>query len=114
MSGGEIASIMDCKFKVQVAYDPLVYTTICSQVNHSRIVNFTMSNATLEVVAITIIITGIDSYFYYRLSPQPLPGIPYNIEATSHILEDIPARRAWYKNHGDVRRLYKAHQLRKS
>lgn len=108
MSGREIASIMDWEFKVQVAYGPWMYTTICSQVNHSQIVNFTMSNATLAVVAITIILTGFASYFNYRLSPQPLPGIPYDIEATSHILEDIPARRAWYKNHGDVCRLYKA------
>ncbi|KAH7379123.1 cytochrome P450 [Phaeosphaeria sp. MPI-PUGE-AT-0046c] len=71
-----------------------------------------MSSATLYGVAITIAFGAFALYSYIQLYPRPIPGIPFNIEATSQVLGDIPARKAWYKSHGEVRRWYQAQCLK--
>ncbi|KIW22942.1 uncharacterized protein PV07_11185 [Cladophialophora immunda] len=46
------------------------------------------------------------------LYPKPLPGIPYNVEATGNLLGDIPSLAQWQKTHGETRRWFQA-QFRK-
>lgn len=74
-------------------------------------VHTTMFTVSLAVATFTLLIAGAALYFYQQLFPRPLPGIPYNLEAVTNVLGDIPSRRAWHQNHGEVRRWYQAQCL---
>jgi hypothetical protein len=71
-----------------------------------------MFRENLTLLFLTISPLLILIYLYLKVFPKPLPGIPYNFEATWRVLGDIPARSQWYRDHGEVRKWYQAQFLK--
>lgn len=67
------------------------------------------TGSVLKHVTLACFLLGLLIAVLYRwLYPKPLPGIPYNTEATKNIFGDIPSLTQWQKTHGESRRWFQA------
>jgi hypothetical protein len=67
----------------------------------------------LLVIGASVLVMAVSAiYIHWNMLPRPLPGIPYNQEAKNRMFGDIPARKAWYQSHGELRKWYQDQFLR--